>query len=156
MEGEEHDEDHEEKRLEQGFIYLVDGFRDVSRDIERDVITYSFRKIFTDFFHGFHHVLGHFHGIRTGEHVDAEYGSILTVQSTLRVVRAGLQRYSRHVAQTDDGTVGICPDDNLFKFVYGGKTARSRDGDGDVRPAHRLLAEYPGRGFPVLIFQYIL
>ena len=69
---------------------------------------------------------------------------------------AGLQRYSRHVAQTDDGTVGICPDDNFFKFVYGGKTSRSRDGDGDVRPAHRLLAEYPGRRFPVLIFQYVL
>ena len=156
MEGEEYDEDDEEKGLEQGLVYLADGFRDVSRDVERDVIAYSFRKVFTYFFHGFHHVLGHFHGIRAGEHVDAEYGGILSVQSTLRVVGAGFQRYPGHVAQTDDGTVGICPYDNFFKFVHGGETPRGRDGDGDVRSAHRLLAEHSGRGFPVLVFQYVL
>ena len=68
----------------------MNRFGDISGHIKRNLIVQPLREILADLFHGFLYPPGNFHGIGTRQHINAKYGSILTIDATLRTIGRGL------------------------------------------------------------------
>ena len=83
----------------------MDRLGNIGSHIKRYLVIQSFRKVPTDLFHGFLYIVGHFNGIGAGQHINTEYCGILSIDTTLRIIGRSLKRYTRHIPQTDNGTV---------------------------------------------------
>ena len=60
----------------------MDRLGNISRHIERNVVFQTFREVPADFLHRLFHVIGYFHSIGTRKHVDTQYGSITSIDTT--------------------------------------------------------------------------
>ena len=134
----------------------MDRLGNIGSHIKRYFVIQSFRKVPTDLFHGLLYIVGHFNGIGTGQHINTEYCGILSIDTTLRIIGRSLERYTRHIPQTDNGTVRIGTYYDIFKLTDSGKTTLRSNRDGDIQPLYRLLTEYTGSRLTVLVFQCVL
>ena len=134
----------------------MDGLGDVFGHVEGYHIGDTFREVAADLVHGLLDGLGHLHGVHAGKHTDVHHCGIAAVDTALGVVGLGLKRYAGHIAQTDDGTVRVGPEDYVLELTHSGQTALSHDRHGHVHSVHGLLAEDSGGGLAVLLAQGFL
>ena len=134
----------------------MNRFGNIGRHIERNLIAQSFRKVLANLIHSLFDPLGYFHRICSRQHINAKHSGILAVDTTFRVIGRSLQRYTRHVFQPDNRSVGIGTHYNIFKLPYGRQTSLSRNRNGNIQSLYRLLPQYTGCRFTVLILQCIL
>ena len=134
----------------------MNRFRNICSHIERYLVTHSFGEVPADFLHGFFHAFCYFHSVGSRQHIDGQYRRILFVDGTLGVIRLCFERDAGHITQTDDGTVGIGTDYDFLKLAYGRQTSLGSDGNGHVQSLYRLLSQYTGCRFAVLVFQCVL
>ena len=134
----------------------MNRFGNIGRHIERNLIAQSFRKVLANLIHSLFDPLGYFHRICSRQHINAKNSSILAVDTTFCVIRRGLQRYTRHIFQSNNGPVGIGTHYNIFKLSHGRQTSLSRNRNGNIQSLYRLLPQYTGCRFTVLILQCIL
>ena len=134
----------------------MNRFGNISRHIERNLIAQSFRKILANLIHSLFDPLGYFHRICSRQHINAKNSGILAVDTTFCVIRRSLQRYTRHIFQSNNRPVGIGTHYNIFKLSHGRQTSLSRNRNGNIQSLYRLLPQYTGCRFTVLILQCIL
>ena len=134
----------------------MNRFGNIGRHIERNLIAQSFRKVLANLIHSLFYPLGYFHRICSRQHINTKHSGILAVDTTFCVIRRGLQRYTRHIFQSNNGPVGIGTHYNIFKLSHGRQTSLSRNRNGNIQSLYRLLPQYPGCRFTVLILQCIL
>ena len=149
-------DDNQYQCFEQRLVHLVNRFVDVGRHVERYLILQTLGEVGADFLHRLLDVLGHFHGIGSGQHVNAQHGSVTVIDTTLGVIGLRFERNAGHVAHPNQRTVGIGTEHDLLKLCRRRQTSLRGDGDGNVEPIDRLLTQDTGRRLAVLVLQGIL
>ena len=150
------DEHHKNQRLKQGFVYFMNGLGNISRHIEWHLIAQPLREVLADFIHRFLDTFCNFHRVSARKHINAQNGSILAIDPTLRTVWRSFERNPCHVTQTDDRTIRIGTDHNVLKLLYSRKASLCSDRNRYIESLHRLLTKYTCSRLTVLIFQRIL
>ena len=129
---------------------------DIGGHIKRYLVIQSFRKVPTDLFHSLFYIVGHLDSIGSGQHINAEYCGIFSVDTAFRIIGRSFERYTRHILQADDGTVRVGTYYDIFELPDSGKAPLCSNRDGDIQSLYRLLAEYTGCRLSVLVFQCVL